>query len=82
MLGGIIYGLSYSLMFLEGEDVFLGLPFALLVVLVSLIWGRRRLAVQPVLAFFFTSCLAASVVFLGWLLYWGSFIPPSGAGII
>ena len=82
ILGGIIYGLSYALIFLEGEDVFLGLPFAALVALLTLIWWRRRLARQPVLAFFFVACLTATLLFIGWGLYWGGFIPPSGAGII
>ncbi len=82
ILAGIVYGFSYALIFLEGEDMFLGLPFAIIVVVLTLIWGRRKLAQQPVLAFFFVACLVAFLLFAGWGLYWRGFPPPSGVGII
>jgi hypothetical protein len=53
--------------------VALGLPFALIVVLFAIIWGRAKLAQRPVLAFFFVTCLVALLLFTVWGLYWGGF---------
>jgi hypothetical protein len=70
---GILYGFTYFCIFLEGQTLPLGLPFALVLTLVVLIAGRRKLAGQPILGFFFVSCLLASVLFLGWGAYWRGF---------
>ena len=40
-------------MFLEGQSVALGLPFAILGMAFALIAGRKKLGQRPVLAFFF-----------------------------
>ena len=82
ILAGVVYGFSYFSIFLEGQTVALGLPFALIVVLLGLIWGRKRLAQQPVLAFFFSACLLALLLFTGWGLYWGGFPQFSDVGLI
>jgi hypothetical protein len=73
LLAGIIYGFAYFCIFVQARTVFLGLPFATIVVLVALIWGRKRLAKQPVLAFFSVASLVAFLLFAGWWLYWGAF---------
>jgi hypothetical protein len=70
---GVIYGFSYFCLFIEGQDVALGLPFALLLSLFVAIRGRQRLARQPVLAFFFITGLMALLLFAIWGLYWGGF---------
>ncbi len=82
LLGGVIYGFTYFCIFLEGQTVLLGLPFALLVILITLLWGRKKLAGQPLLAFFFTSCLLATIFFVVWGLYWGGFPEFSQVGLI
>ena len=82
ILGGLLYGFTSFCIFLESNTVPLGLPFTAIVVLVGLIWGRGRLKKQPVLAFFFVSCLVALLFFTGWGLYWGDFRPFSAVGLI
>ncbi|HET7088578.1 MAG TPA: hypothetical protein VFL17_08010 [Anaerolineae bacterium] len=82
LLAGIIYGFSYFSIFLEGQTVVVGLPFAIIVVGLTLIRGRRRLAQQPVLAFFFVACLVAFLLFAGWGLYWRGFPQFSDVGLI
>jgi len=72
---GVLYGFTCFCFFLEGNTLVLGLPFATIVTLLVLVWGRNKLAQQPILAFFFASCLFAFLLFAGWRLYWGSFIP-------
>lgn len=73
ILAGIIYGFSYFCLFIEGGTVALGLPFALIIVVFTTIWGRTKLAQRPVLAFFLITCLVALLLFIGWGLYWGGF---------
>jgi hypothetical protein len=73
ILAGLIYGFTLFCIFLEGQTVALGLPFILVVTLLGLFWWRRQMAHKPVLAFFFLSCLVATVFFIGWGLYWGGF---------
>ena len=72
---GVLYGFTCFCFFLEGNTLILGLPFTLLAALLVLIWGRKKLARQPVLAFFFVACLLALLMFVGWRLYWGCFTP-------
>jgi hypothetical protein len=81
-LGGVIYGFTYFVVFLEGQTTPLGLPFALLIVLFTLVWGRNKLASQPVLAFFFLTCLVAGLLFASWGIYWGGFPQFTDVGLI
>jgi len=82
ILGGIIYGFTYFSMFLEGQTVVLGLPFAFLVVVFTLLYGVRHMGGRPVLAFFFVTCLLAFLLFTGWGLFWGGFPQFSDVGLI
>jgi hypothetical protein len=82
VLAGILYGFTYFCIFLEGQTVSLGLPFAALIVLATLIWGRQQLAQKPVLAFFFIACLVAFGFFTGWGIYFGGFPQFSDVGLI
>jgi len=82
LIAGIIYGFTYFCVFLEGQTVLLGLPFALIITLITLLWGRKRLAKQPLLAFFFVSCLVGTILFIGWGVYWGGFPEFSRVGLL
>jgi hypothetical protein len=82
LVAGVIYGFTYFCIFLEGQTVLLGLPFAVIITLLTLLWGRKRLAKGPLLAFFFVSCLLATILFIGWGLYWGGFPEFSEVGLI
>lgn len=82
ILAGLIYGFTYFCIFLEGQTVALGLPFAIIITLLTLIWGRKKLAQQPILAFFFIACLVAVVLFGGWGLHWGGFPQFSDVGLL
>jgi hypothetical protein len=82
ILAGLVYGFTCFSIYLEGQTVPLGLPAGILIVLIALVLGRRKLAHQPVLAFFFISCLVATVLFVGWGLYWGGFPQFSDVGLI
>ncbi len=73
ILGGVLYGFTSFCIFVEGQTVALGFPFAAIFILVMLIWGRKRVAEQPVLAFFFVSFLVATLFFSGWGLANGGF---------
>jgi hypothetical protein len=79
---GLVYRFTLFCLFVEGQTVPVGLPFTALVVLFGLVWGRKRLAVQPVLGFFSVSCLVALALFLGWGLYWGGFPQFTEVGLI
>jgi hypothetical protein len=81
-LAGLIYGFTLFTVYLEGQTVVLGFAFALFVATIGLVWGRRRLAVQPVLAFFVIACLLACVLFTGWGFYWGGFPQLTEVGLI
>ena len=79
---GIIYGFTCFCIFLEGQSVVLGLPFAAIGLAFALIMGRRKLGQRPVLAFFFIVSLLAFLLFTGWGLYWGGFPQFSDVGLI
>ena len=81
-LAGFVYGLTLFCLFVEGQTVPIGLPFTAIVVLFGLVWGRKKLSRQPVLAFFFAACLVALLLFVGWGLYWGGFPQFTEVGLI
>jgi hypothetical protein len=82
ILGGLVYGFTYFCIVLEGQTVPLGLPFALAITLLGLVWGRHKLAQRPLLAFFLVACLVAVLLFAGWGLYWGGFPQFTEAGLL
>lgn len=82
ILAGLIYGFTYFCIFLEGQTVLLGFPFTIAVILLTLFWGRTKLAQQPVISFFFVASLVAAVLFTGWGIYWGGFPQFSEVGLI
>jgi hypothetical protein len=78
-VAALAYGFTYSTIVLEGQTVPLGLPFAVIIALVMLIWGRQKLKDRPLLAFFFATFLVAIVLLASWGLYWGGFPEPTAA---
>jgi hypothetical protein len=81
ILGGILHGFNYFITIVEASTAPLGVPFAILVVLATLVYGRKKLG-QPVILFFLVSYLVACAFFLGWGLYWGGLPEFSKVGII
>jgi hypothetical protein len=79
---GIIHGFNYFIAVVEAATTPLSVPFAVLVVIFTLVWGRRKLRQQPILAFFFVTYLVATLFFLGWGLYWGGLPEFSKVGTI
>lgn len=82
IVAGLIYGFTLFAMILEGQTVPLGLPFAAVMVVISLLWGRKELAQRPLLAFSFVAFLVALLLFAGWGLYWGGFPQFTDVGLL
>lgn len=82
ILGGVIYGITLFLLTLEGQTAPLALPFVVVVSLFGMIQARKKLGGQSLLAFFFVSCLVASIFYIGWGLAWGGFPELSEVGLI
>lgn len=73
-IGGFIHGVTMFMIFDEGQTAaMIGFPFSLIVTLVFLIIGRKKLAYSPLLGFFFVTFLVTLVLLAGWWLYWGCF---------
>ena len=70
ILAGVIHGFTFFLMVIEAGTAPLGVTFAVLVVLFSLIWGRKKMSQQPLTTFFFISYTVATFFFIGWGIYW------------
>lgn len=81
-LAGVIHGFTFFLIVVEAGTAPLGIPFAILVTLFGLVWGRKKLRQQPLLAFFFVTYLVATILFAGWAVYWGGLPQFSEVGII
>ena len=81
-VSGLIYGFTYFCIFLEGQTVAIGLPFALIVCLFTLIRARGKLGVRPILSFFFIACLVALILFSGWGLVYRGFPEFSDVGLL
>lgn len=79
---GVVHGFNYFLTIVEGATGPLGVPFAALVTIMVLVWGRKRLRQQPLLTFFFAAYLVATLFFAGWAIYWGGLPEFSQVGII
>ncbi len=81
-LAGFFYGVTLFLIFLEGQTVPFSLPVVTILALLALIFGRQRMATQPLLAFFGIAFCLAVLLFAGWGLYWGGFPQLSDVGLI
>lgn len=82
ILAGIIYGLTFFLVIVEGGTAVLGIIFAVLVTVFVLVRGQQELKHQPLLLFFFVSCLVTLLVIGGWAVYWGGLPEFSEVGIV
>ena len=78
---GIIYGTFFFGCIIEGGTIIIGFPYALLVTLFGLIWGRKKLRQQPLLAFFFVANAVALILFAGWRFYRDGFPQPTELGV-
>jgi hypothetical protein len=79
---GVLHGINYALMVLEGATTVIGVPFAVLALALILVRGRSTLRQAPILAFFLVTFTVAVLLFLGWGLYWGGLVEPSAVGLI
>lgn len=70
IIAGIIYGFVYFTIIVEAQTAPLGVPFALLVPLFALVWGRKEFKRQPLLVFITIACLVALGFFVGWAICW------------
>ena len=82
IVGGVLYGFTYFLTIVEGGTTVLGVPFALLATVIILIWARDRLKQTPVVTFFFSAYLLATILFAIWAIRWGGLPEFSEVGII
>ena len=79
---GVLHGLNYFLTIVEAATGPLGVPAAVAVVVFVLLRGRGQLRTQPLLLFFFVTGLVATLLFLGWGLYWGGLPEFSQVGLL
>jgi hypothetical protein len=70
ILAGIIHGFTLFAIFIEGGTAPLGILFTLIVTVVVLVWGRDKLKDQPLISFYFVSCVVGLLFITGWSLYW------------
>lgn len=82
ILAALLYGFTYFLIIVEGGTAVIGIPFALLVVVAGLIWGRTRIGRQPLTTFFVLSYGLAILLFAIWAIRWGGLPEFSEVGII
>jgi hypothetical protein len=79
---GVLHGLTYFLTIVEAATGPLGVPFAVAVVVFTVLRGRDQLRSQPLLLFFFVTFLTATLLFLGWGLYWRGLPEFSQVGLL
>jgi len=82
ILAGIIHGFTLFVIVIEAGTALLGMTYVIVVTLFCLIWGWKRFSYQPLLLFFFVTCLVATMFFIGWGAYWGGLPEFSEVGII
>lgn len=82
IISGIIHGFTYFIIVIEAGTAPLGIPFSLAITIYGLIWGRDKLHTKPLVAFFVVSCCLASILFIGWGIYWKGLPQFSELGII
>ena len=73
-VSGVLYGFSFFLIIVEGQTYLFALPFAIIVAVAGLIWGRGQFRQQPLLAFFWGGYLLASILTIAWWIYWGDVV--------
>jgi hypothetical protein len=81
VIAGLLYGLTYAIIFIEAGTMPLGLPFAVIIVL-WMLTQRSQLRRQPITAFFLTAHGLALILFAFWFIRYGGFPQFSELGII
>jgi hypothetical protein len=79
---GILYGFAYFAMVIEGATSPLGVTCAVLVLIMTIILGRKHLSQKPLLVFFLTSYSLALILFAVWGIWQGGLVEFSKAGFI
>lgn len=82
VIAGIIYGITYFIIVVEGQTATLAIPFTLLLCLYGIFYGRGRLKQQPIFTLFFIGHFIALILFAVWAFYWGGLPQFSEFGII
>jgi hypothetical protein len=82
ILAGIIHGFTLFVIVIEGGTAWLGVPCIVLAALLGSIWGWQRFCQQPLLLFFYVTCLTATLFLAIWGIYWGGLPEFSEVGII
>ena len=80
-VAGVVYGFSLFCIFVEGQAVYLGLPFAAIAAAYTL-RTRRELGRRPLGAFFGVAFLVALLLILVWGLRWRGFPQFTEVGLI
>jgi hypothetical protein len=78
----LLYGLTYFMAINEGGTVPFGLPAAIIITLGLVVLRRRQIRTHNLITFFFVGYLIATILFIGWFIYWGGFPEFSEVGII
>lgn len=82
VLSGFIHGFTFFLIVIEAGTAPLGVTFATLAILFGLIWGRKKTSQQPLFAFFLISYAVATLLFIGWGIYWQGLPQFSEVGLL
>jgi hypothetical protein len=80
--GGLIYGFTYFLTVVEAGTAPLGVPFAIIVAVFGLIWGRKQFKQQPMTTFFVVGYGLATLLIVIWFIWQGGLPEFSEVGII
>jgi hypothetical protein len=72
-IGGVVYGFVIFIIGIEGGTVPLIFTFSVLATLISLFWAWGHFRERPVVTFFMIGYGLATLLFIGWWLYWGGF---------
>jgi hypothetical protein len=78
----LLFGLTFFMAINEGGTVPLGLPAAIIIMLGFLLLRRHQIRTHNLTAFFLLGYLIATILFIGWFIYWGGFPEFSEVGII
>lgn len=74
-IAGLIYGLTFFIIVIEGQTGAFGIPAAVALILLPLLLSRRRLGREPVSAFVLAGHLCAVMLFAAWWVTWGGRLP-------
>jgi hypothetical protein len=79
---GVLHGLTFFIVIVEGQTGWLGIPFALIIALAGFIGARQWFKERPALLFWSVAFLVALLCFAIWGIYWGGLPEFSEVGII